>query len=62
MFEIAWSQLILIFIIALILMGPHELAIVARTLGRWFGQLRRLAHNFYEQLEAIDPPSREKND
>ncbi|MEI8295642.1 MAG: twin-arginine translocase TatA/TatE family subunit [Alphaproteobacteria bacterium] len=54
MFDIAWSQLVLVFIIALILLGPHELAVVARSLGRWAGQLRRMAHDFYQQIESIE--------
>jgi sec-independent protein translocase protein TatB len=61
MFDIAWSQLVLIFIIALVLLGPHELAVVARTLGRWFGQIRRMAHDFYQQLETIDPVAQTKD-
>lgn len=48
------SHLFLILIIALILMGPEELAVVLRVCGRFIGQVRRMGHEFYEHLENLD--------
>ena len=46
MFEIGWSELLLIGIVALIAIGPKELPTVLRTLGQWMSKLRRMASEF----------------
>jgi len=43
MFDIAWSELLLIAVIALIFIGPKELPQVLHTLGRMGAKLRRSA-------------------
>src|ERR1700719_4504863 len=54
MFEIGWSELLLIGIVALIAIGPKELPGVLRTLGQWTAKLRRMATEFQNQFhEAI---------
>jgi len=54
MFDIGWSELLLIGIVALIAIGPKELPTVLRTLGQWMGKLRRMAGEFQNQFhEAL---------
>jgi sec-independent protein translocase protein TatB len=53
MFDIAWSHILLLAIIALIFIGPKELPIVLRTLGRWVGKMRVLVREFQEHLEEL---------
>ena len=50
MFEIGWSELLLIGIVALIAIGPKELPGVLRTLGQWTAKLRRMASEFQSQF------------
>ena len=50
MFEIGWSELLLIGIVALIAIGPKELPGVLRTLGQWTAKLRRMANEFQNQF------------
>jgi len=40
MFDIGFSEIIFIMIIALLVIGPQRLPKVARTAGLWFGKLR----------------------
>src|SRR5262249_50291500 len=46
MFDIGWSELLVIGIVALIVIGPKELPRALRTLGQWMGKVRRLAPRF----------------
>lgn len=41
MFDIGLSELALIGIVALVILGPERLPVVARTAGRWMGKLQR---------------------
>jgi sec-independent protein translocase protein TatB len=43
MFGIGFSELLLISIVALIVIGPERLPKVARTVGAWVGRLNRYA-------------------
>ena len=50
MFEIGWSELLLIAVVALIAIGPKELPGALRTLGQWMGKVRRMAGEFQNQF------------
>ena len=51
MFDIGWSELMLIGIVALIVIGPKELPTVLRTVGRTVTKLRRMAGEFQGQFQ-----------
>jgi sec-independent protein translocase protein TatB len=51
MFDIGWSEFLLIGIVALIAIGPKELPGALRTLGQWMGKLRRMASEFQGQFQ-----------
>lgn len=51
MFDVGWSELLLIGIVALIVIGPKELPGALRTLGQWMGKLRRMASEFQGQFQ-----------
>ncbi len=51
MFEIGWSELLLIGIVTLIVIGPKELPGALRTLGQWMTQVRRMASEFQNQFQ-----------
>jgi sec-independent protein translocase protein TatB len=51
MFDIGWSELLLIGIIALIAIGPKELPGALRTLGQWMAKIRRMASEFQGQFQ-----------
>ena len=43
MFEIGFSEIVLIAIIALLVVGPQELPALVRGIGSWLGKARRFA-------------------
>jgi sec-independent protein translocase protein TatB len=51
MFGIDFSEILVIFGIALVVLGPEKLPRVAATVGRWVGRARAMARQFREQLE-----------
>jgi sec-independent protein translocase protein TatB len=51
MFDISWSEFLLIGIVALIVIGPKELPAVMRTLGQWTRKVRSMASEFQNQFQ-----------
>lgn len=51
MIDIAWSEFLLIALLALILIGPKELPSVLRSIGRWVGKARAFARDISAQLD-----------
>ena len=51
MFDIGWSELLVIGVVALIAIGPKELPGVLRMVGQWMGKVRRMASEFQGQFQ-----------
>lgn len=52
MFDLSWSELLLVGAIALVVIGPRELPRVLRTAGQTIAKLRRMAGDFQSQFSA----------
>ena len=50
MFDIAWSELMLIGAVALVVIGPKDLPKALRTVGQTVGKVRRMASEFQGQF------------
>jgi sec-independent protein translocase protein TatB len=51
MFDVGFSELVLIFVLGLLILGPERLPRVAAQLGRWVGKARHMASQLRRQLE-----------
>jgi len=51
MFDISWTEFLLIGVVALIVIGPKELPSVLRTLGQWTRKVRGMAAEFQNQFQ-----------
>ena len=51
MFEVGFSELLLVGVVALLVLGPERLPVAARTLGRGLGQAHRAMHALRTQVE-----------
>ena len=51
MFEVGFTEIILILGIALVVLGPEKLPKVAADIGRWVGRARAMARQFKAQLD-----------
>ena len=51
MFDISWTEFLLIGVVALIVIGPKELPAVLRTVGQWTRKVRSMAADFQGQFQ-----------
>jgi sec-independent protein translocase protein TatB len=51
MLDIGWSELLLIAVVAIVVIGPKDLPDALRTLGRMTSKLRRMAGEFQGQFK-----------
>ena len=51
MFGLGWSEMVLIGIVALIVIGPKDLPVMFRTLGQFTGKARQMAREFSRAME-----------
>ena len=64
MFGIGSTELLVILVVALIVLGPKSLAKVSRTLGKAMGEFRRVSTDFQRTLnaEAAEDERRERRE
>jgi sec-independent protein translocase protein TatB len=53
MFDIGWSEMVVILLVALIVIGPKDLPRLARTMGQWAAKGRAMAREFQRSLEDM---------
>jgi sec-independent protein translocase protein TatB len=51
MFDIGWSELLVLGVVAIIVVGPKELPRLMRTFGHYLGKVRHMAADFQRQFE-----------
>jgi Tat protein translocase TatB subunit len=51
MFDITSSKLLILGVVALIVIGPKDLPILLRTIGKYMGMMRRQANEFRAQFD-----------
>ncbi|MBO6525750.1 Sec-independent protein translocase protein TatB [Erythrobacter sp.] len=53
MFDIGASELLVIVIVAILVIGPKDMPKALRTAGRWIGKLRRMSGHFRAGLDEV---------
>jgi len=53
MFDIGWSEMAVVALVAIIVIGPRDLPRVARAVGRWMGKARAMAREFQRSLDEM---------
>jgi sec-independent protein translocase protein TatB len=51
MFEVGFSEMVLIALVALLVLGPNKLPKLARDVGRWVGRARQMVRQMQDQLD-----------
>lgn len=53
MFDIGATELLVIVIVAIVVIGPKDLPVALRTAGRWIGNIRRVSGHFRTGIETM---------
>jgi sec-independent protein translocase protein TatB len=53
MFDVGASELLLIVVVAIVVIGPKDLPMALRTAGRWIGKVRRVSGHFRTGIETM---------
>lgn len=53
MFDIGWTELAVIAVVALIVIGPKDLPVVLKTLGTWVRKARMLTRDFQNSVDDM---------
>ena len=53
MFDVGASELLLIAIVAIVVIGPKDLPLALRTAGRWVAKIRRVSGHFRSGIETM---------
>lgn len=54
MLDLGWSELLVIAVVAIVVIGPKDLPRVMRLVGQWTGRMKRMARDFQNQFnEAL---------
>jgi sec-independent protein translocase protein TatB len=54
MLDIAWPELMVIGIVAVVAIGPKDLPKVMNTLGRWVSKARLMAQDFQRSFDQLN--------
>jgi sec-independent protein translocase protein TatB len=53
MFDIGATELLIIAIVAVLVIGPKDMPLAMRTAGRWIGKVRKISGHFRAGLESM---------
>ena len=53
MLDIGWSELLMVAVVAIIVIGPKELPRALRTAGQWVAKVRGIAREFQSSIDDM---------
>ncbi len=53
MFDVGASELLVIVIVAIVVIGPKDMPLALRAAGRWIGKVRRMSAHFRSGVETM---------
>jgi sec-independent protein translocase protein TatB len=53
MFDIGWTEILVVAVVAILVVGPKELPSMLMTFGRTVGRMRRMANDFQSQFNDV---------
>lgn len=53
MFDLGWSEILVIVVVAVVVVGPKDLPKMMRTVGQWAGRARAMADQFRRSFDDM---------
>lgn len=53
MFDVGASELLMIVIVAVVVIGPKDMPMALRMAGRWIGKMRKVSNHFRAGIDAM---------
>lgn len=53
MFDIGWSEMLFMIVLAIVIVGPKELPALMKTVGRWVTKAKQMSREFQHNLEIV---------
>lgn len=53
MFDLSWTEILVIMVVALIFIGPKDLPDALRTIGKWTAKARGMAQEFRNHVDDV---------
>ena len=53
MFDIGWTEMFMVIVVAVIVIGPKDLPRTLRTVGQWVGKVRSMGRDFQRGLDDM---------
>jgi sec-independent protein translocase protein TatB len=53
MLGIDWEELLVIIVVAVVVIGPKDMPMALRTVGRWIARVRRVSNHFKAGIESM---------
>ena len=53
MFDVGWTEMLVLGIVTLLVVGPRELPGLLKTIGRYVAQMRKFAGDFRDQMDDM---------
>jgi sec-independent protein translocase protein TatB len=57
---LGWEEIVMLLVLALLIFGPSRLPEIARQIGRFMGEVRRLSREFEAQVKDVTEPFHEE--
>jgi sec-independent protein translocase protein TatB len=53
MFDIGWTEMVMIIVVMVIVVGPKDLPRMLHQIGQWIGRVRQVARQFQDGIEQM---------
>lgn len=53
MFDLSWTHILIVLVVALVVVGPKDLPRMMHTVGRWMGKARAMADQFRKSFDEM---------
>jgi len=52
--QIGWSEILIIVVLTIIIIGPKDIPVVLRKVGSWIGSFKRYINNIQKELSVFE--------